>query len=76
MTDLSDFIPVTKDEVVVEKIPKETVVLIKQGCSFSEVIALATQNRTTHPNEPVEWQKDSNGTFTLTRVVIANGNNQ
>jgi hypothetical protein len=80
MADLSNFItlpqePETVKKVQSEELPEETTVLIKRGCSFSEVVIMATQNRKTHPNEPVEWFPDGNGTYTLNRVVIINGNN-
>lgn len=45
--------------------------ILRKGATFEEVRDLAMQNRKTHPNEPVEWQLDSNhNTYTLRRVIV------
>ncbi len=78
MADLSNFMALPQEQETVNKVQSkelpETTLLIKRGCSFNEVLTMATQNRKTHPNEPVEWFPDGNGTYTLNRVVIINGN--
>jgi hypothetical protein len=66
MTDLSDFIETPHYE-------HEQEILIKSGCTFEEVRSMAIHCRTTHPNESVQWRKDTNNTYTLNRVVKSNG---
>jgi len=76
MTDLTDFIPeIPKVMPVTEPLeydePEEVKVVLLKNASFEQVRDLALQNRKTHPNEPVEWQLDSeNNTYTLKKVVV------
>ncbi len=76
MTDLTDFIPelpkvVSVTEPSEDEEPQEVKVTLLKNASFESVRDLAIQNRKTHPNEPVEWQLDSDhNTYTLKKVVV------
>ncbi len=76
LSDLSKFVeipfsptPTQSNEPINDGSYSEQVILIKKECTFEEVISIALKNRATHPDEPIEWCKDSKGTYTLNRVV-------
>jgi len=74
--DLSDFIEtppvhssIHSENHIDDNASNERLILIKSGCTFEEVRALALRNRSTHPEETVQWHKEQNNTYTLNRVV-------